>query len=1105
MLDGGYIDPWADNDPFAKKISPKDLLVGLNDEQVRAVITTEGPLLIQAGAGSGKTKTLTHRIAYIIAKNLAKPHNILAVTFTNKAAREMRERVALLLGESAENRSFMPYMGTFHSICVRLLRKDGEQIGLSRNFVIFDDGDQMGLVKRIMKDQSIDDKQYNARTVLSLISSAKNELVTPAQYAGTASSPAQKVAAKVYPLYQKALKDAAAMDFDDLIGKTVDMLAKNDDIAARWREQFKYILIDEYQDTNAAQYKLVKLLTGQSKNICVVGDDWQCLVPGSLVETAEGPQKIENIRKGTVVKVASGYGRSSASVVTAKKKFAHKGEMVRIRTASGKELLCTPNHLLFARWKKTEAYLVYLMYFEGKGYRIGAAKGIHFDGKRGDIGLRARANQEHADRMWVLKVCSDRQEAIYYEVLTAYKYGIPMTIFHAFANRAMQFSQKYIDDLYKEIDTHQRAKELMADKGLAFDYPHFLPGAASRNSRKRANVNIVLFGDKRASAQRVWSASRLSINTTDPDDLKIFKKLGYAIRPGRAGTYRTEVHSLDYGKIESIAEEARAGVSGSFNLTRYSFMTDKKFHFMPAGQLHHGMLVPILAGERIIDDEVVSVARETYSGDVYDLEIDKVHNYVAEGVVVHNSIYSWRGADFRNILNFEHDYPGSTVIKLEQNYRSTKHILDAAHAVITKNQQRSDKKLWTAAGEGREVQVVQVANERAEAEAIIRRIKIQTDMHARNYRDFAILYRTNAQSRNLEEQFVRYGVPYKIVGGTKFYDRKEIKDLVAYLRLIYQPEDIVSFQRIVNVPTRGIGTKSVDNFLRWKSINEYSLLQAFQYVDECKDLTPRARKALGELGDVLVALREYSEETTVASLMDGLLKRLEYMQFLDDGSPQADSRIENVRELISVAKAYQDMGLSGFLEEVALVSDADTMDSSGNAVTLMTLHAAKGLEFPVVFMTGMEETIFPHSRALYDQFEMEEERRLCYVGMTRAREELTMIYATSRMLYGGVQHNVPSRFLSEIDAEMRTEDGGSAFGGLTYANTSDDNPFQQAQAARASNEPRYVPDINEGDAIKHPVFGQGTVMELEGDVATIYFRGKGAKKLNIAFAPIEKL
>lgn len=726
---------------------PDELLTGLNPEQRRAVETTDGPLLIQAGAGSGKTKTLTHRIAYLIATHRATPYTILAVTFTNKAAKEMRSRVGELLGQNADHRGFMPYMGTFHGICVRVLRQDGESIGIPRTFVIFDESDRLAAVKQASKQLMIDEKAFPPRVIAGIISGAKNEMLTSQEYASTASTPAQRVAAQIYPLYERSLRDAAGLDFDDLINRTVHLLQVQPALRRKWQTQFSYIMIDEYQDTNAAQYKLVKLLTNEHRNVAVVGDDWQ-------------------------------------------------------------------------------------------------------------------------------------------------------------------------------------------------------------------------------------------------------------------------------------------------------------------------------------------------------------------------SIYSWRGADFRNILNFEKDYKDCTIIKLEQNYRSTKHILDAAHAIISKNMQRSDKRLWTDAAGGLPVQMLQVNSERAEGEAIVRRVRNGVDSGLRKYRDYAVLYRTNAQSRSIEEALVHYGIPYRIVGGQRFYDRKEIKDIIAYLRLIFQPEDRISFERVVNVPTRGVGAKSLQNFFGWQRSQDLTLFVALQRACECTEVTAKARKSLSELGDILASLRIFLEDSPVAGLIDSLLRRISYLDYLSDGTPQGEARQENVKELLSVAQEYQDVGLDGFLEEVALVSDLDSANFDGDAVTLMTLHAAKGLEFPAVCMVGMEESIFPHSRALYDQTEMEEERRLCYVGMTRAREELYMVYATSRLLYGGLQHNPPSRFLSEIDAEFAVTATDPSFGydghsSSTY-NNNDWTPGA-SQPAPANNEPRYVPELNEGDGVRHQVFGMGTVMELDGDTAVIYFKGKGSRKLNIAFAPLEKL
>lgn len=721
-----------------------NLLQGLNPEQRRAVECVEGPLLILAGAGSGKTKTLTHRIAYLIANRKATPYSILAVTFTNKAAREMRERVYKLMnGGDVQDipRSFMPYMGTFHGICVRMLRQDGDHAGVPTNFVIFDESDRLSAIKRACKAARVDEKQFTPRSILTLISGAKNEMMGPQEFQQSGSGPLHQAAAHVFPLYQAELKQAAALDFDDLIGRTVHMLQAHSELRRKWQQQFTHIMIDEYQDTNAAQYKLVKLLTDDRHSIAVVGDDWQ-------------------------------------------------------------------------------------------------------------------------------------------------------------------------------------------------------------------------------------------------------------------------------------------------------------------------------------------------------------------------SIYSWRGADFRNILNFERDYPDATLIKLEQNYRSTKAILDAAHAVITRNQQRSDKKLWTDSEGGQPIGIIQVANERAEAEAIVRRVQNAVQAKFHRYNDFAVLYRTNAQSRSLEEVFIRYGIPYRIVGGQRFYDRKEIKDLVAYLRLLYQPEDVASFERIVNVPARGIGAKSLESFYAWRRTNNLGLHAAMESVQDHPSLTPRAKKGLLELADILRSTRDTMHELMLPIMVEALVKRIGYYHYLDDKTAQGETRQENVRELVGVTKAYQELGLDGFLEEVALVSDADTADYGSDAVTLMTLHAAKGLEFPVVFMTGLEETVFPHSRALYDQSEMEEERRLCYVGMTRAKQELYVSFATSRMLYGGMQHNPPSRFLREIDGQFQVD--SVSLGGAAWQN-SYDQYADERPAPVMSDEPRYIPELNEGDAVAHDVFGQGTVVEIQGDDVVVYFKNKGAKRLNLAFAPLQKL
>lgn len=1037
---------------------------------------TEGPLLILAGAGSGKTKTLTHRVAYLIKHRGVSPYNILAVTFTNKAATEMRQRVASLLGRNPEDRSVVPFLGTFHSICVRLLREEAENAGLSSQFVIFDAQDSLSAIKQAMRQRQIDEKRFNPNAVRGMISSAKNELVDSESYQQFASGQLQEVASEVYPIYQRLLKGASALDFDDLLFETVNMLKNDSKVRNKWQKRFQHILIDEYQDTNSAQYQLVKLLTDSHENICVVGDDWQCLLPGSLVATNEGDKPIEGISKGDSVKSASGYSHSQDFKVANLKRFSYEGDIVRIKTDSGKELSCTPNHILFSRWGHTDDYFVYLMHSQEYGYRIGIAQGTRFDGKQDDVGLRVRANQERADRMWILRVCQSREEATYEETLLAYTYGIPMLVFRAYTNRSMLLSQESIDAIYRKIDTQERAGKLMSYEGIMFDYPHFMPQATTRNGTKKLNINAVLFGDKRVSGRSPWAASRISANTSDKSDLRVFEKLGYTVRAGRKNTYRVEIHNLDYGEIEQVLEKVQDDVGDDARINRYAFLTDEKFVFMPASQIHPGMMVPVLKDGSIVSEKVVDVQTVPYSGYVYDLDVDKVHNYIASGFVTHNSVYSWRGANFRNILDFERDYPEAKVIKLEQNYRSTQPILNAAQDVIAQNETKSEKELWTDQAEGKPVFMHQVDNELEEGRHIIRHIQSADYAHE----DIAILYRTNAQSRALEESFIRYGVPYQIVGGVKFYERKEIKDMLAYIRFAYQPNDVISFRRLVNTPPRGIGEKSVEAIVNYQADSGFSLWEVLSEPEQIPGLSARAANSLKKLQLMFQEARE--REFTPGDLVEYLAKRSGYLEHLDDGSLQAADRIENVQELITVARVYTD--IAEFLEEVALITDLDSLQKQSSGVTMMTLHAAKGLEFPVVFITGMEEGVFPHSRSLFDQEEMEEERRLCYVGMTRAMQELHMIHASTRMLYGKTMSNAPARFLSEINAEHTQAQAGSK-----------DIPI----APGGKQE-----DFEDGDAVTHPMFGNGIVTSISDDEVVVTFYGVGSKKLSRAYAPLTK-
>lgn len=753
-------------------MSEATILQGLNPQQVQAVKTTEGPLLVIAGAGSGKTSVLTRRIAYLVEEKRVAPWNILAITFTNKAAKEMKEREVKLLGDQAES----IWMSTFHALCVRILRRDGHLIGYDRDFSIADPSEQVTLVKRILRQLDLDPKQYLPRNILSQISNAKNRLQTPKQFEASAVSPFEKVVADVYKKYQASLERDQILDFDDLIMQTLTLFEASPDTLAYYQQKFRYLLVDEYQDTNEAQYELCRLLADGYHNICVVGD---------------------------------------------------------------------------------------------------------------------------------------------------------------------------------------------ADQ----------------------------------------------------------------------------------------------------------------------------------------------------------------------------SIYGWRGANMENILNFEHDYKNAQTVKLEQNYRSTGHILKAANSVIDHNENRKAKKLWTDKGDGEKVHYYQAQSDRDETRFVLAKIKEEVDQKKRRYQDFAVLYRTNAQSRGMEETLVEANVPYQIVGGHKFYDRKEIKDIMAYLKLVANPSDSMSFNRIINVPKRGIGQATTTKLAAFADEMGGGIYEAMRNV-ELAPISAAAAKKLLAFSDQLTDAIAYAQDHTVSELTDKILEDFGYIKALKEeeaqGSLEAAARLENLQEFATVTKRFDDnyneeenpdsSRLSDFLAEVSLLSDQDDMEESDDRVTLMTLHAAKGLEFPVVFLIGMEDNIFPLSRAIKDEDpnQLEEERRLAYVGITRAREELYLTSAYTRMMYGNKQYNAQSRFIGEIKDEDLDIVASNAPKSSTSFLDLDRLPFakkSQAKAAkpakihRASKAAGAVgaekKGWHPGDQVEHKSWGKGVVIKVTGSgedmELDIAFASKGNKRLLAAFAPIKKI
>jgi len=626
-----------------------NLLENLNLEQQKAVTTTKGPILILAGAGSGKTRVITYRIAYLISQGI-KPENILAVTFTNKAAGEMKERVGKLLA----SKKLSIWIGTFHSICVRILRQEIEHLGFSKSFSIYDEYDKLQLIKEIIKELNFDEKLINPKIIGSRISSAKSELISVNKFRSYTNNFLDEITADIYEEYQKRMKYNNALDFDDLINKVIELFQKNVQIKKRYQNKFQYILVDEYQDTNHAQYTLINLLVNSDNNICVVGD---------------------------------------------------------------------------------------------------------------------------------------------------------------------------------------------------------------------------------------------------PDQ----------------------------------------------------------------------------------------------------------------------SIYNFRGADITNILSFEKDYPKAKIFKLEENYRSTKNVLLGAQGLIENNMQRKNKNLWTSNKEGEPINIYEASNEQDEGEFIAYEInKIIKSVKNISLNNIVVFYRTHAQSRALEEVFINHSIPYRIVGGVSFYERREIKDILAYLKIINNASDKVSLKRIINVPPRGIGKSTFVYFNKIESLDQFDE----KFLDKIEG---RARKYLGNFYKIYRRMKEASEKKSISQLIEYIIRLVDYRDYLIDGTIEGESRWENVKELLSVAKRFDNLNpresLSSFLEDVSLVTNLDAADFNKEAVSLMTLHSAKGLEFDYVFITGMEENIFPHAQSLINEYDLEEERRLCYVGMTRAREKLYMIYTKSRLLYGTVQNNPPSRFLEEIPEE----------------------------------------------------------------------------------------
>ncbi len=1070
--------------------APGDLLADLTDAQREAVTHGEGPLLILAGAGSGKTRVITRRVAYLLQQGV-RPGNILAITFTNKAAGEMRQRVERLV---PGNRV---WVSTFHSLGARLLRQYADRLNIDRNFTIYDTDDRARLVKDALAAAGIDDVKFTPERIAGAIGKAKNQLQTPRQFAETARDFFHQTVARVYGLYEKRLRDANAMDFDDLLYLPAIALRTNEELRADLDARFRYVLIDEYQDTNHAQYEIARRLSMHYRNLCVVGDPDQCLLPGTMVDTPDGLKPIEQVRDGDPVTSSVGWGKTAPMPVEKVMVNPYRGKVVRISVEGGITVCATPNHVCFARLQADpNQHFVYLMWKRGVGYRLGTTRGVRTS-KDGVLmsGLQVRTNQEVADAMWIVRVCRTSADARYWEHLYSVTYGIPTMVFFI-RGRKMGISQELIDRLFRAVNTEAAASRLMADLHLDRRYPHHRPGAVTRGELARRLVQFTVFGDPRPKTGKRWHEHRIQLITSGHPLREKATAAGLPVRPGNKGTWRIETSRKGYDDGLALAASITA-LDEFETVARARLTSSKAFPFQPASHIRPGMVVPVCVDGRVEERLVESVEWEDYDGPVYDLSVPNTRNFVAGGLVVHNSIYKWRGSDIKNILDFERDFPDARVISLERNYRSTKAILHAASTVIDHNKQRKKKTLVTDNPQGEPVRVLTFDSGLDEAEGVVVRIKEAVKSGTYRYRDHAIFLRINALTRSLESAFVKHGVPFQIVKGLAFFERKENRDVLAYLRLLVNPQDAVSFLRVVNEPPRGIGKVSLDKLQRYAADNEISLLAAAGQVHKVPEIKGKAAAGLRDFYRLIADLRTQLE-LPPHEVIRLVLDKSGYHKMLSDSGDEEDAeRLANIEELITAAKQFSDEDtdrtLGDFLEQITLASDVDSWDEKSDCVSVMTLHAAKGLEFPVVYVLAVEQGLLPHERSLGQDEDVEEERRLCFVGMTRAMKELYLCHSRLRDFRGNTLYAVPSMFLEELPAEVEHDDLSAAknFGRAAIeewrtriAPAAADAGYP-ARPARPDPLRPTIPDPPDagyapGQVVQHDEYGIGQITDVSG-------------------------
>ncbi|NJD86872.1 MAG: hypothetical protein FIB05_02495, partial [Betaproteobacteria bacterium] len=1121
-----------------------DLLSGLNPEQLRAVTLPRESALILAGAGSGKTRVLTTRIAHLIQTGQASPAGILAVTFTNKAAREMLTRLSAMLPINTRGM----WVGTFHGLCNRLLRAHHRDASLPQLFQILDSGDQLSLVKRLAKAQSLDEEKFAPRQLQAFINNCKESgLRANAVEAGDDFT--RRMVA-FYADYDAQCNREGVVDFAELLLRTFELLSRNLNLLTHYQERFRYILVDEFQDTNKLQYKWIRLMAGTNGCVFAVGDDDQCLTGDTRIALEGGRAKaLSAVRPGDEVLSCHGNGDFRPAVVDRVHCRKARRDLVEIRTRDGRRLASTPEHTHFAGYllgETPQTYFTYLMFKTGIGYRLGTSRVYTRGQVKPMVGYRQRAIQEHADALWIVGTHASENEARFDEITLSLRYGLPTLPFVARKGKTVNglvHDPAWISRVYQEIDTAAAARKLLADRGLSHDEPHHVPMARDSNRR---NIVVTLCSGRRGQG----AVHRVTVYGNDAAGRRALEKAGLSVRPAKKGSrsWRFDTVRSAYGEAMVLAETARKALDG--RIVQRANLHGKSLPFVSAAHVRPGMAMVTEDGKL---DVVAAVRRiPGRSREVFDLDVRGTHNYVANGIVTHNSIYRFRGADVGNMNEFLRDFGVRDVVKLEQNYRSQGSILDAANAVIAQNKARLGKNLWTAEGRGEPLRIFAAANDEEEARFVVDEVK-QLHREGTALADMALLYRSNAQSRILEHALFRAGIAYKVYGGLRFFERQEIKHALAYLRVAANPDDDTAFSRVVNFPPRGIGARSVEQLQEAAASGLGSLARAAK----AGAVAGRGGTAIAGFLAIAERLRKASESLTLPELVEEMLSA---SGLKDHYAAERDGqdRVENLNELVNAATLFneefevgvepagesqedvapvpgthQQQVLAAFLAHASLEAGEHEAAAGQDALQLMTVHSAKGLEFDAVFLGGLEEGLFPHDNSLNEDGGIEEERRLMYVAITRARKRLYLTYAGSRMLHGQPRYGIVSRFVEEIPAELckwivlpekqawaspqksawdKPAWGGRSGGGDSWSSGGGRAPRadanQYATAPRASFETSR-PDEHPfaiGANVRHAKFGEGVVINFEGrglDARVqVRFRTEGTKWLALQYAKL---